>query len=81
MKPYTVDERHSTRAAALEAEERHWAYIRGDKIKADIVAKIASSTELNVAYLDQVITVSADYLIRQADNQCTLAARKRLGSR
>jgi integrase len=51
MKPYIVDERHPTRAAALEAEERHWAYIRGDQIKADIIAKIARSTEPNIENL------------------------------
>lgn len=51
MKPYVVDERHPTRAAALEAEERHWAYIRGDKIKKEIVEAIERSKEPNIAWL------------------------------
>ncbi len=50
-KPYVVDDLYPTRAAALEAQEREWAYIRGERIKTDIVAQIASSTEPNVAFL------------------------------
>lgn len=50
-RPYTVDERYPTRAKALEAEEKHWAHIRGDAIKKEIVESIDRAAEPNVGQL------------------------------
>lgn len=45
QRPYTVDELFPTRAAALEAQERHWAYIRGEQAQKDILMLLERAKE------------------------------------
>jgi integrase len=65
-RPYTVDERYPTRATALEAEEQHWAHIRGDAIKKEIVEAIDRASEPNIKQL--LALYKKKYTVKKAES-------------